>query len=119
MKLYIYPMRQDAYDRYLTGGTPAPHKAADPTALLGSNVLITAKNLTVTPHLRNLYDHLLENHYLECITGFNPDILDIFSREVLARIKARDASWETMVPARVAAAIKKRQLFGYTEAPAA
>jgi hypothetical protein len=119
VRLYVYPMRQEAYDRYLTGSVAPAGKPADPTALLGSSVLITAKNLTVTPHLRNLYDHLLENHYLECIIGFNPEILDIFSREVLVRIKTRDASWETMVPARVAAAIKKRQLFGYTDLPAA
>ncbi len=119
VKLYIYPMRQEAYDRYLTGGVAPTSKPADPTALLGTSVLITAKNLTVTPHLRNLYDHLLENHYLECITGFNSEILDIFSRDVLARIKSRDATWETMVPTRVAAAIKKRRLFGYTETAAA
>ena len=115
VKLYIYPMRQEAYDRYLTGSVAPANKPAPPS-LLGTSVLITAKNLTITPHLRNLYDHLLENHYLECITGFNPEILDIFSREVLARIKSRDATWETMVPTRVVAAIKKRQLFGYTDA---
>ncbi|MEO6874971.1 MAG: TonB-dependent receptor [Opitutaceae bacterium] len=114
VKLYIYPMRQNAFDRYLSGGS-APGKSADPTAHLGTDVLITAKNLQVASHLRNLYEHLLENHYLECISGFNPEILDIFSREVLARIKAQDSSWESMVPARVATAIKKRQLFGYTE----
>jgi hypothetical protein len=115
VKLYIYPMRQDAFDRYLSNGAPPAHKSHDPTAELGTSVLITAKNLSVARHLRNLYDHLLENHYLECIVGFNPDILDIFSREVLSRIKAQDPSWETMVPARVATAIKKRHLFGYIE----
>jgi len=115
VKLYIYPMRQDAFDRYLSNGAPPAHKSLDPTAELGTSVLITAKNLSVARHLRNLYDHLLENHYLECIVGFNPDILDIFSREVLSRIKAQDPSWETMVPARVATAIKKRHLFGYIE----
>ena len=115
VKLYIYPMRQDAFDRYLSNGAPPAHKTLDPTAELGTSVLITAKNLSVALHLRNLYDHLLENHYLECIVGFNPDILDIFSREVLSRIKAQDPSWETMVPTRVATAIKKRHLFGYTE----
>ena len=115
VKLYIYPMRQDAFDRYLSNGAPPAHKTLDPTAELGTSVLITAKNLSVALHLRNLYDHLLENHDLECIVGFNPDILDIFSREVLSRIKAQDPSWETMVPTRVATAIKKRHLFGYTE----
>ena len=41
-------------------------------------------------NLRNLYDHLLENHYIDCIVGFNPEILSIFSRDVLRRIKEGD-----------------------------
>jgi hypothetical protein len=32
---------------------------------------------------------------------------------VLQRIKTGDESWERMVPAEVATAIKKRKLFGY------
>jgi hypothetical protein len=83
-----------------------------------ANVLISAKNAQVVDHLRNLYDHLLENHYLECIVGFDSNILHIFSRDVLRRIQENDASWEDMVPVPVAAAIKRRGLFGYA-APAA
>lgn len=116
VKLYIYPMQQLAYDRYLAAGHPAAdpagHIAGSPFA---ANVLINAKNLQVEDHLANLYAHLMENHYIECIVGFDKDILSIFSRDVLQRIQNRDASWETMVPAPVAAAIKKRGLFGYTE----
>jgi hypothetical protein len=120
VKLYIYPMRQEAYDRYLlTGGvaTPGSHVGH----AFAANVLITAKNVHVADHLRNLYDHLLENHYIDCIVGFDRDVLGIFSRDVLGRIRDRDPSWEQMVPASVATAIKKRKLFGYTEptAPAA
>lgn len=119
VRLYIYPMRQDAFARYLAQGEASRARPGDPAGQLGASGLITAKNLQVAGHLRNLYDHLLENHYLECITSFNPDILDIFSREVLARIEAHDPAWETMVPPRVAAAIKRRRLFGYGEVPAA
>ena len=72
----------------------------------------------VAPHLLNLYAHLLENHYIDSIVGFDSNVLGIFSRDVLARIRDRDPSWEQMVPASVATAIKKRRLFGYTE-PAA
>jgi hypothetical protein len=76
-----------------------------------ANVLINSRNVLVVDHLRNLYDHLLENHYIDSIVGFNPDILNIFSRDVLQRIKAKDPSWEKMVPTPVAEAIKKRGLF--------
>jgi hypothetical protein len=64
-------------------------------------------------HLRNLYDYLLENHYIDCIVGFDPEILNIFSRDVLRRIKEGDATWEAMVPKPVVTAIKRRGLFGF------
>jgi hypothetical protein len=76
-------------------------------------VLITARNLNVSDHLRNLYAHLLENHYIDCINGFNEDYLTIFSRDVLQRIKNNDASWEKLVPSKVAEVIKQRGLLGY------
>ncbi len=114
VKLYVYPMRQEAFDRYLTTGGVAPIGSAA-GHVFAANVLITAKNVHIEDHLRNLYDHLLENHYIEGIVGYNLDILGIFSRDVLGRIRERDPSWEQMVPPSVATAIKKRRLFGYTE----
>jgi len=113
VKLYIYPMRQEAYDHYLATGQPAPAAKLAAHAF-AANVLITAKNVHVVEHLRNLYDHLMENHYIESIVGFDPKILSIFSRDVLQRIKAGDTEWEKMVPEPVAEAIKRRSLFGYT-----
>jgi len=118
VKLYVYPMRQEAFDRCLaTGGVAAPGSASGHAFAAG--VLITAKNVHIADHLRNLYDHLIENHYIDAIIGFDRDILGIFSRDVLGRIRDHDASWERMVPPGVAAAIKKRRLFGYTAPPAA
>ncbi len=117
VKLYIYPMRQEAYDKYLnTGGAPTHGSVAGHA--FAANVLITAKNVHVSDHLSNLYAHLLENHYIDCIVGFDRDILGIFSRDVLRRIKENDSAWEQMVPTSVAAAIKKRSLFGYASQPA-
>ena len=115
VKLYIYPMRQDAYDRYLSSG----HPASTGGNALASSVMITARNVQVPDHLRNLYAHLLENHNLDCLVGSNPDYLNIFSRDVLQRIKAGDASWEQLVPAKVAEIIKERRLLGYGTAPQA
>lgn len=118
VKLYIYPMRQEAYDRYLNSGgvqPPSPQAAH----AFAANVLITAKNVQVADHLRNLYAHLLENHYIDSIVGFDRNVLGTFSRDVLRRLRENDPSWEEMVPSPVAAAIKKRRLFGYAEpAPA-
>ncbi|HVU33337.1 MAG TPA: TonB-dependent receptor [Opitutaceae bacterium] len=113
VKLYVYPMRQDAFERYLSTGGAVAGPASLTTNAFTSNVLITAKNVQVTDHLRNLYAHLLENHYIDCIVGFDANILEIFSRDVLKRLKEGDPAWEHLVPVSVAAAIKKRHLFGY------
>ena len=113
VRLYIYPMHQEAYDKYLITGQTTPIHGFVAHHAFASSVLITAKNVHITDHLRNLYDHLLENHYIECIVGFDRDSLHIFSRDVLRRIKENDPTWEHMVPSAVVAAIKKRGLFGY------
>ena len=118
VRLYIYPMHQQAYDKYLITGQTTPIHGFVAHHAFASSVLITAKNVHITDHLRNLYDHLLENHYIECIVGFERDSLHIFSRDVLRRIKEGDPTWEHMVPGAVVAAIKKRGLFGYTVPPA-
>ena len=90
LKLYVYPL---------------------PDAATGS--LITAGNLRVAPHLRHLYAYLLENHVIQGVLDFNEACLPIFSRDVLAKIRQGDVSWESMVPSQVATLIKDRKLFGY------
>ncbi len=116
VKLYIYPMRQEAFDRYLSAGGSAVPGSVTGHAF-SANVLITAKNVHITPHLRNLYDHLSENHHIDCIAGFDREVLGVFSRDVMTRIRDCDSSWEKMVPPSVATAIKERRLFGYTKPP--
>lgn len=117
VKLYVYPMRAEARDRL---DVSAPASVSSPgwaTGPVASDVLIDAKNVQVTMHLRSLYNHLLENHYIECIVGYDESILHIFSRDVLRRLRENDPAWESMAPAAVVSAIKNRGLFGYT-APA-
>ncbi len=119
VKLYIYPMQQDAYDRYQAGGFLASAHSPASAPGITAGVMITARNLQVSDRLRNLYAHLLENHNLDCIVGCNPDYLNIFSRDVLQRIKSGDDSWERLVPAKVAEIIKERGLLGYGPKPQA
>jgi len=113
VRLYIYPMRQEAYDKYLLTGQTSTNHGSVANHAFASSVLITAKNVHIVDNLRNLYDHLAENHYIACIVGFDRDILHIFSRDVLRRIKENDPTWEQMVPSAVVTAIKKRGLFDY------
>jgi hypothetical protein len=114
-KLYIYPMRKGAFDRYCKKPSGAiPDATGSRTkSTLPIDVFINANNLQVTMHLRNLYAHLLESRYIEALVGYNPALSDIFSRDVLAKIQSGDSSWERLVPAKAADLIKERGLFGY------
>jgi hypothetical protein len=109
VKLYVYPMSGKAYDRYIveSSRTGASAQSAAP------NVLITAKNVRMADHLTSLYAHLLENHFIDNIVGFDANILSIFSRDALKKIRDHDVLWENMVPGPVANAIKRRGLFGH------
>jgi hypothetical protein len=117
IKLYIYPMRKSAYDRYCSANPTACAVPAFGTSLhpLATDVWINAINLQVQMHLRNLYAHLLENHYLAPIVGYDSSIMEIFSRDVLNSIKSGTPGWEKMLPDKAAATIKERRLFGYKE----
>jgi hypothetical protein len=75
--------------------------------------LITVQKMKVAPHLRNLYEHLMENGLVESLDYYNKNYLHIFSRDCLVKIKHGDPTWEEMVPAEVAAIIKERRFFGY------
>ena len=90
LKLYVYPVKDEK-----------------------TGELISVQNLKVAPNLQNLYDHLVENHYIEGLEGYNPEYLTIFSRAVLKLIQSGDPAWETMVPPAVAEMIKKGRLYGY------
>lgn len=110
VKLYVYPMLQNAYHRYLSENSSEQERILAGKSF-ADNVLIDGKNVQVAPNLRNLYAHLRENHFVECIQGFDSDLMNIFSRDVLDRIKGNDPSWKEMVPSRVAEIIEERHLF--------
>ena len=116
VKLYIYPMRRTAYESFLSGDSPrsSPPRAGRDFA---SNLLVTARNFQVSANLRNLYAHLLENQYVDCVVGYDPAVLDIYSQDVLTRLQAGDTAWEKLVPQPVADLIRERQLFGYRAEP--
>lgn len=89
LRLYVYPSRDPA-----------------------TGALMTASTLPVAPHLRHLHQYLLDNQSIQELRGFDEHCLPIFSRDVLAKIRSGDPTWETMVPPQVARLIKERHLFG-------
>jgi hypothetical protein len=75
--------------------------------------VIRAENFPIAPHLKHLYAHLLENRFIQPVLNYDPKLLPIRRREVLARIAAGDASWEAWVPPEIVQVIKDHQLFGF------
>jgi len=90
VKVYVYPSR-------------------DPD----SGEIVTVNGGAVPSLWRHLRDLLLESGRLEPIDNFTPSYLDYSPAEVLARLRRGDSSWEAMVPAPVAEAIRIKHLFDY------
>lgn len=88
LRLYVYPLMDKA-----------------------SRQLITVPKLKVAPHLQSLYEHLVENGFIQSLDFYNREFLHIFSRDVLRKIEEGETSWERDVPEAVAQCIKERGFF--------
>jgi nicotinic acid mononucleotide adenylyltransferase len=88
-----------------------------PTLDRDSGDLITAHDFKMSSKLDILYRYLLEEGRIEAIETFDSEHLAIRSRDVRHKLRIGDASWEDMVPSRVAQMIKTKKLFGYKPAP--
>jgi hypothetical protein len=74
--------------------------------------LTTSENLKVHPRMKELYKFFKYNGKLKDIDDYNPDILNIFSREVLRMIEAGEDGWQEMLPEGIPALMEKENLFG-------
>ena len=89
MKVYLYPMLDQ------------------------NGEIMNSETLRVHPRMKELYKFFKFNGKVVDITNFNPQTLEVFSREVLKMIGENKPGWETMLPPGVAEIIKKKSLFGY------
>ena len=89
IKIYLYPFQADS-----------------------NKELINSKNIPIHPRGKSIYEYLFNNKRIEDI-NYNSEILNIFSRDVLKKIKSCEiGTWEHMVPDGVAKIIKDKSLFG-------
>ena len=66
----------------------------------------------VHPRAKDIYKYLLSNKRIEDL-NFDQDILGIYSKDVLKKIKlCETGTWEHMVPDGVDQIIKDKSLFG-------
>jgi hypothetical protein len=72
----------------------------------------TIETMIVADDLAFLLLYLKENHFIENITDYNPEVVSIWSRKVLKMIQDGTTGWEKFVPESVAKTVKKKCLFG-------
>lgn len=92
LKVYLYPMR-DAE----------------------TGQILTSNNVKVHPRMKELYKFFKYNGKVMDIIDYDPDIMHIFSRDVLQRLQKNEPGWEEMLPTGIAEVIKENNLFAPKE----
>ncbi len=70
-------------------------------------------SVEIASNVRYLYKHLLENQFITGIDCSDPELLKIYSREVLSLLSKGGGDWEQNIPEEAVAVIKANRLFGY------
>ena len=89
LKVYLYPMKNK------------------------KGIFTTSENLKVHPRMKELYKFFKYNGKVIDVENYNPEVMGIFSREVLAMIENNTPGWEEMLPPGVGEIIKEKKLFSY------
>lgn len=89
LKIYLYPYQPTVNDE-----------------------LLTSENIPITKKLIPLYDYLVKNRKIRDLE-FDKSALQIFSRDILSKIKNNESDWVDGVPKGVDEIIKDKKLFGY------
>ena len=89
MKVFLYPMLDE------------------------NGVLMNSSNLKVHPRMKELYKFFKFNGKVVDIANYDPNNLEVFSREVLKMINQGKTGWEHMLPTGIPEIIKEHHLFGY------
>ena len=73
----------------------------------------TSEHIDIHRRLQPLYEYLQSSKRIIDIENYDPDILQIFSRDVLKKIRNGKPGWEKALPAYVDNIIRDHGLFGY------
>ncbi len=82
----------------------------------GEASITTVSDIVVNDLFRNIFDYLKQTRRIRDIEDFDPEILSIWSREVLRKIRTGETGWEESLPTYVDNIIKEKGLFGYPKA---
>lgn len=73
--------------------------------------ILTSNNVKVHPRMKELYKFFKYNGAIKDIIDYDPEILHIFSKDVLKKITNGETGWEEALPEGVAEIIKEKDLF--------
>ncbi|MGC1515266.1 MAG: TonB-dependent receptor [Maribacter sp.] len=73
--------------------------------------IMTSNNVKVHPRMKELYKFFKYNGKVMDIIDYEPDIMHIFSRDVLKKLMNNEDGWEEMLPEGLADIIKEKNLF--------
>ncbi|MEM9144102.1 MAG: TonB-dependent receptor, partial [Bacteroidota bacterium] len=73
--------------------------------------IMTSNNIKVHPRMKELYKFFKYNGKVMDIIDYDPEILHIFSRDVLKKLVTHEEGWEDMLPEGIAEIIKDKALF--------
>lgn len=82
----------------------------------GESSINTVSDIVVNDLFKNIFDYLKQARRVRDIEDFDPEILSIWSREVLRKIRTGETGWEDSLPTYVDKIIKEKGLFGYPKA---
>lgn len=88
LQVYLYPMKNPETGQIMTSNTVKVH-----------------------PRMKELYKFFKYNGKVMDIIDYDPEIMHIFSRDVLKKITQGEDGWEDMLPQGIAEMIKEKQLF--------
>jgi hypothetical protein len=92
LKVYLYPMKDE------------------------KGAIVTSNNLKLHPRMKDFYKFFKYNGKVMDIFDFEPEYLDIFSREILKKIKNNEAGWDEHLPEGISEMIVKKKMFGFNPA---
>ena len=73
--------------------------------------IMTSNNIKVHPRMKELYKFFKYNGKVMDIIDYDPEIMHIFSRDVLKKLINNEEGWEEMLPEGIAEIIKEKSLF--------
>ncbi len=73
--------------------------------------ITTSNNIKVHPRMKELYKFFKYNSKVMDIIDYDPEIMHVFSRDVLKKIMNGEDNWEEQLPEGIAEIIKEKNLF--------